>query len=77
MNDEVLDAEGAGAFERAVQEYFVSVRWHERALANVEKARAEVARASESKRRSYENLQNFANDPDEVSRVCFALLEDQ
>jgi hypothetical protein len=64
------------AFEKAVRDYFVALRWHERAMNNVQRATQEVARALESKKQSRLHLANFAENPDEVARTCSALLDD-
>jgi hypothetical protein len=63
------------AFSNAVREYFVALRWHERAMQNVEKAREEVARSSASKQQALHSLKDYVSNADEVARVCSCLLD--
>ena len=62
-------------FTNAVREYFVALRWNERAMQNVEKTRAEVARSSASKQQALNSLKDYVSDVDEVARVCGCLLD--
>ena len=69
------EEESVDPFNNAVREYFVALRWHERAMQNVEKARAEVARSGASKQQALHSLKDFVSNVDEVARVCGCLLD--
>jgi hypothetical protein len=75
MTYEETEDEAENPFENAVRDYFVALRWHERALQNVQNAQAEVGRALESKKKSRQNLELYVENADEVSCVCAALLD--
>lgn len=72
--EDTEDQDGA-VFESAVRDYFVALRWHERALQNAQKAQQEIGRALESKNKSRHNLELYVENADEICRVCAALLD--
>ena len=69
------EEENSNPFNNAVREYFVALRWHERAVQNVDKARAEVVRSSASKQQALLSLKYYVSNVDEVARVCSCLLD--
>lgn len=65
----------SSVFEAAIRDYFVSLRWNERAARNVVSAQEEVKRAKQSREDSLERLKNIVTNVDEVTRTCSALLD--